>query len=187
VNLIIAHRVEQLAREKELNNDVKGRLKQRLLEVKHRTYLWVYIMFDFLKEFDFKRAIKGVDASFETLPKNVNQVYDKILSKSRETAIVRKALSIILGANRPLTLSEMNIAVNNNTSSPEALDLESEKDFQVRLRSWCRLFVSVYHDKVYFLHQTAREFLLASSSPLTTAWLSATNLGTGNFLFCLSP
>jgi hypothetical protein len=30
-----------------------------------------------------------------------------------------------------------------------------------RLRSWCGLFVSVYHDRIYFLHQTAREFLLA--------------------------
>ncbi|KAH6620872.1 ankyrin repeat protein [Chaetomium sp. MPI-SDFR-AT-0129] len=171
VNLVVAHRVEQLAREKELGDDVKGRLKERLLGVKHRTYLWVYLVFDFLKESDFKRTMKGVDASLAMVPENVNQAYEKILSKSHQTAMVRKALSIILVAGRPLTLSEMNIAVNTDTdaSSPEALDLESEKDFQVRLRSWCGLFVSVYHGKIYFLHQTAREFLLAPSSPLTTA------------------
>ncbi|KAH6842236.1 hypothetical protein B0I37DRAFT_399035 [Chaetomium sp. MPI-CAGE-AT-0009] len=171
VNLVVAHRVEQLAREKGLRDDVKGRLKERLLEVKHRTYLWVYLVFDFLKESDFKRTTKGIDASIATLPENVNQAYEKILSKSREPAMVLKALSIILVANRPLTLSEMNIAVNTDidASSPEALDLETEKDFQVRLRSWCGLFVSVYHGKIYFLHQTAREFLLAPASPLTTA------------------
>jgi hypothetical protein len=65
----------------------------------------------------------------------------------------------------------MNIAVNTdiNASSAEDLDLETERDFQVRLRSLCGLFVSVYHGKIYFLHQTAREFLLARPSPLTTA------------------
>ncbi|KAK3348897.1 hypothetical protein B0T25DRAFT_503760 [Lasiosphaeria hispida] len=171
VNLVIAHRVEQLAQEKMLEDDVKGRLKERLLEIKHRTYLWVYLVFDFLKESDFKKTIKGVDASIATLPQNVNQAYEKILSKSHETTMVRKALNIILGASRPLTLAEMNIAVNTDTeaSSAEALDLEKEKDFQVRLRSWCGLFVSVYHGKIYFLHQTAREFLLARPSPLTAA------------------
>ncbi|KAK0731925.1 hypothetical protein B0H67DRAFT_501978, partial [Lasiosphaeris hirsuta] len=169
VNLVVVHRVEQLAQEKMLDDDVKARLKERLLEIKHRTYLWVYLVFDFLKDFDFKKTIKGVDASIATLPENVNQAYEKILSKSREATIVRKALSIILAASRPLTLAEMNIAVNTDTEadSAEALDLEKEEDFQVRLRSWCGLFVSIYHGKIYFLHQTAREFLLARPSPPT--------------------
>jgi hypothetical protein len=175
VNLVVAHRVEKLAREKGLRDDVKGRLKERLLEVKHRTYLWVYLVFDFLKESDFKKTRKGVDDSIATLPETINQAYEKILSKSSKSyesaIVVRKALSIILVASRPLTLSEMNIAVNTdiNASSAEDLDLETERDFQVRLRSLCGLFVSVYHGKIYFLHQTAREFLLARPSPLTTA------------------
>lgn len=84
--------------------------------------------------------------------------------------MVGKAWSIILGANRPLTLSEMNIAVKTNTdaSSPKALDLESETHFQANLRSLCGLFVSVYHGKIHFLHQTAREFLFAPPSPPAT-------------------
>jgi hypothetical protein len=77
--------------------------------------------------------------------------------------MVRKALAIILAARRPLTLSEMSVAmeVDANTKSIDDLDLEPEHEFKLRLRSWCGLFVSVYHGRIYFLHQTAREFLLA--------------------------
>ena len=64
----------------------------------------------------------------------------------------------------------MNVAVNIKSSprstSNEDLDLEEEKDFKHTLRNWCGLFISIYDSKVYFLHQTAREFLIPRlSSP----------------------
>ena len=64
----------------------------------------------------------------------------------------------------------MNVAVNidNTSQSIHNLDLEEEEDFKLRLRSWCGLFVSIHHGKVYFLHQTAREFLLADLPSSTT-------------------
>ena len=73
--------------------------------------------------------------------------------------MVRKAISIILAASRPLTLSEMNVAVNvdENSQSIHDLDLEEEEYFKLRFRSWCGLFVLIYHGKI---HQTAPEFLL---------------------------
>ena len=48
------------------------------------------------------------------------------------------------------------------------IDLEDEEDFKTRLRSWCGLFVPIHGGKVYFLHQTAREFLLTDSFIATT-------------------
>lgn len=75
--------------------------------------------------------------------------------------MVRKVLSIIFGAKIPLTLTEMNEAVNFDASS-QTIDLETNEDFKSRLRSWCGLFISIYDDHVYFLHQTAREFLQQS-------------------------
>ncbi|GAB1315420.1 hypothetical protein MFIFM68171_05630 [Madurella fahalii] len=48
VNLVILHRVKQLAMEKQLPETVEDCLRKRLLEVKHRTYLWVYLVFDYL-------------------------------------------------------------------------------------------------------------------------------------------
>ncbi|KAH7110502.1 hypothetical protein B0J13DRAFT_462402, partial [Dactylonectria estremocensis] len=167
VNLVIKHRTSQLARVKRLSDEVKHHLNQKLLSIPHATYLWVYLVFDYLKEEDFKKTVKGVDSAMATLPRNVNQAYEKILRKSKDHPMAQATLTIIFAASRPLSLAEMNAAVNTDrkTLSIEDLDLEGEEDFKSRLRSWCGLFVSVHNGKIYFLHQTAREFLQGSALP----------------------
>ncbi|KAH7190103.1 hypothetical protein DER44DRAFT_115680 [Fusarium oxysporum] len=170
VNHVITRRVNQLSMKKRLSHQIKSHLEKRLQETTHRTYLWVYLVFDYLQKEDFKKTPKGVESAIAILPRSINEAYDRILSKSKEDPMVRKALSIILAAGRPLTLSEMNYAVNidDTSQSFHDLDLEDEKDFKLRLRSWCGLFVSIYQGKIYFLHQTAREFLLADLASPTT-------------------
>jgi len=170
VNRVIEHKVDLLSTEKDLSGQVKNHLADQLLRITHRTYLWVYLVFDNLRSEDFKKTPKGVESTIATLPRNINEAYERILSKSKADEVARKALSIILAADRPLTLSEMNVAVNMESSlrSFNDLDLEDEPHFQSRLRSWCGLFVSIYHGKVYLLHQTAREFLLANLPSSTT-------------------
>ena len=167
VNCVIDHQVQRLP----ISAEIKRHLAHHLVQIEHRTYLWVYLVFDYLKTEGFKKTAKGVVSAIATLPKSVNQAYEKILSRSRERPMVQKALSIILAASRPLTIFEMNVAMNvdDTTKYHDDLDLEEETDFKSRLRSWCGLLVSTHHGKIYFLHQTIREFLLENPA------LSATN------------
>ncbi|KAH6988696.1 hypothetical protein EDB80DRAFT_623375, partial [Ilyonectria destructans] len=152
VNRVITHRVNQLSEKKSLSHDIKSHLEKKLQETTHRTYLWVYLVFDYLEKGNFKKTQMGVESTIAIFPRSVNEAYERILN------------------NRPLTLSEMNIAVNidDTSQSLHDLDLEEEKDFKSSLRSWCGLFVSTHHGKIYFLHQTAREFLLAGLASPTT-------------------
>ena len=159
VNRVVQHKIERLANDKGLTTAVTNRLAERLLGISSRTYLWVYLVFDVLEQTTFKKTPDGIDSITETLPKNVNQAYEQILNKSPDRTFVRKALSIILAATRPFTIEEMNVALNTDESGA-LYDLESSEDFKSRLRSWCGLFVSVHHNKVYLFHQTARAFLL---------------------------
>ena len=136
----------------------------------------MYLIFDYLKTEPFNKTPGGVDLTIATLPRNVNQVYEHIFHKSKEHPLVRKALSIILVASRPYTVVEMNIAlqIDQNLQKIGDLSLEEEEEFKLRLRSWCGLLISIHHGKIYFLHQTVREFLLAGvasgpDSP-TTNW-----------------
>ncbi|KAL6808319.1 ankyrin repeat-containing domain protein [Trichoderma sp. SZMC 28015] len=169
VNRVIIHRIKQLSEKKRFSPEINSYLAEKLQETTHRTYLWVHLVFNYLEEnVLLKRTQKEIEMVIKTHPKSVNEAYEKILSKSEDEYMVRKALSIILAAGRPLTLSEMNIAMNindtaqdNTTNTFDDLDLEDERDFKSRLRSLCGLFISVYQGKVYFFHQTAREFLLA--------------------------
>ncbi|KAI1367088.1 hypothetical protein F5Y08DRAFT_299380 [Xylaria arbuscula] len=167
VNKVIKYRVESLTKRKILSDPVKHHLERSLLKIPHRTYLWVYLVFDYLEKEEFKRTPKGADAVIAMLPRSVYEAYEKILSKSKgDGAIVRKALSIIIAATRPLTVAEMNVALNvdDTSRSISDIDLEEEEDFKLRLRSLCGLFISIHHGKIYFLHQTAREFLMSAES-----------------------
>jgi ankyrin repeat protein/nucleoside-triphosphatase THEP1 len=169
VDCVIRHRVDQFARERGLSDEIKTCIEDQLLKMEHRTYLWAYLVFDYLKDFHFKRTARGIASTFDALPKSVHQAYEQILVKSKDRLMVEKALAIILVATRPLTLAEMSVAmeVDEKTKSIDDLDLEQEDDFKSRLRSWCGLFVSVYQGRIYFLHQTAREFLLAEQMSST--------------------
>ncbi|CAG7566001.1 unnamed protein product [Fusarium equiseti] len=163
VNCVIKRRIDQLTIERRLSSKIKSSLEQRLQDTSHRTYLWVYLVFDYLAEGSFKKTPRGIMSAIESLPQSVNEAYEQILNRTNEDPMVRKVLCIILAASRPLTISEMNAAVNvdDAVTSLDDLDLEDDLDFKKRLRSWCGLFVSVHHGSIYFLHQTAREFLLA--------------------------
>ncbi|KAK2613020.1 hypothetical protein QQS21_000949 [Conoideocrella luteorostrata] len=176
VNRVITYRVNQLPTKDQAKNQTEGlspeikcHLEKKLKEATHRTYLWVYLVFNYLEREDFKKTIKGVDSTLGSLPKSINEAYDQILNKSTQHVAVRKALSFILAAYRPLTLSEMNVAMNMDGKSQSFcdLDLEDDENFKLRLRSLCGLFISIHHGKIYFLHQTAREFLQADLA-LTT-------------------
>ncbi|KAL7917246.1 hypothetical protein ACQKWADRAFT_307277 [Trichoderma austrokoningii] len=171
VDSVIQHRIGKLP----LSSKIKSYLGEQLRQTPHRTYLWVHLIFDYIQQGGFKHTLEGAKALVKMLPKSVYGAYEQILNRSEEEQrpVVQKALSIILAANRPLTLSEMNVAMSLDDTAQEGtaetlpLDLEDEQDFQSRLRSWCGLFISIYHGRVYLLHQTAREFLLANSaSPL---------------------
>lgn len=169
VNLVINYRVQKLSREKNLSNHIEAHLLRRLLNIPHRTYLWVYLIFDVLREDTFKKTVPGIDTVLSTLPDSVNAAYDMILSRSKNHVMVRKSLAIILAAERPLTLAEMNVALNVEIGLEklEEIDLETDGDFMIRLRTWCGLFVTVYQGQVGLIHQTAREFLLAELAAST--------------------
>ncbi|KAL8409624.1 hypothetical protein RB594_007901 [Gaeumannomyces avenae] len=167
INSVIEHRVHQMDK---FSDDLKAHLRTRLMSITHRTYLWLYLVFEHLKGPDIKQTARGLDRSLlEDLPKTVDEAYERILSRSKAPQVTRKAILILLGAYRPLSLREVQIALELAPDTPcsGSLDLEPYRAFKRRLRECCGLFVTVHDNKVYFLHQTAREFLL----PLATSSL----------------
>ncbi|KAK8152422.1 hypothetical protein BC567DRAFT_280560 [Phyllosticta citribraziliensis] len=161
VELVIQHRVQSL----KLGDDLSNHLESRLLEVQNRTYLWVHLIFDFLDPQSdqnigsFKRTKSGINECLEALPKTVEDAYDKLLLNPPEPRQLRRALCIILAAQRPFTVSEMNIAMEMEENKT-CFEFEDDESFEKRLQSWSGLFISIIGKKVYLLHQTAREFLL---------------------------
>jgi hypothetical protein len=107
-----------------------------------------------LKATYFKKTLKGVDSTISTLPASVNKAYAQILNKSKDQVMARRALSIILAASRPFTISKINITLNidNTVKYIDNVNLEKNKDFIESLRNICRLFVLIYYNKIYFFY-----------------------------------
>ncbi len=177
INAVIQGRITQLAREKQLSAALENHIRQRMTGIPHRTYLWMHLVFDYLQTNIIKKTTRGVDAVITKLPESVEEAYAKILSRCQtiHQPEVRKALLIVVGAKRPLQLREFNTAINITPSCAVLgdIDLEEDRDFKQRIRDWCGLFLSVYEDRVYLLHQTAKEFLLTSedTSQFRPSWL----------------
>ncbi|KAK6598776.1 Vegetative incompatibility protein HET-E-1-like protein 16 [Botrytis cinerea] len=88
----------------------------------------------------------------------------QFLRKSPDKQEATKVLHIVVGAERPLSLDELNIAINiencyDGSQSFEDIELEDPKIFAIRIRGLCGLFISISNSRVYLIHQTAKEFL----------------------------
>ncbi|PWW76753.1 hypothetical protein C7212DRAFT_351954 [Tuber magnatum] len=108
-------------------------------------------------------------------PRDLAELYTKILNKSRYPEKARRILNIVVAAVRPLTLQEMNAAFRMSRKHKSIKDLDNlSPGFDKTVKSWCGLFVRVIDSKIYLVHQTAREFLIKGSS-----------LGRGNWQYTL--
>jgi ankyrin repeat protein len=173
IDIVIRWRVSQLQSELKLNNSETSNLEIELLRIANRTYLWLTLIFEIIRK-TIRPTSRKLKAVISTLPSTVDKAYEAILSKIEkdERPQARKLLHIIVAATRPLTLGEMNIAlaIEDNHKCYDDLDLDDEVRFEASVRNLCGLFVTVVDQKVYLIHQTAREFLIARSEVATSGW-----------------
>ncbi|GAW21984.1 hypothetical protein ANO14919_115150 [Xylariales sp. No.14919] len=158
IDVVIKHKVETIGSELRLQSHEATQLYLKLTSIPHRTYLWVYLTFDAI------RNSKGfnLEDTIYNLPQTVEEAYERILAKSSDTTTARRLLHIVLAASRPLNLHEMALALDLRLNiTPHHANQAAPTD-RVRptIRDLCGLFVIVIDSKVYLLHQTAREFLL---------------------------
>ena len=171
IDHVIRLRVAELVDKENLSVETKDQLEYKLLAMKHRTYLWLYLAIDGIRS-TYQNSLRPDEESIESLPSTVEESYEKILErvsyKARDT--VYQILQIVVGARRPLTVDEMAVALSVITKPHlESIDRNIDKDrLERNIRQWCGLFVYINHSKVYLIHQTAKEFLLKNSPATVT-------------------
>jgi ankyrin repeat protein len=176
INRVIHVRVLQLADELGLRESTSTRLEQNLLAMEHRTYLWLHLAIDDIR-MTLRDSFRPDEESIESVPSSVEGAYEKILARvaKAQHQKVKLILQIIVGARRPLSVSEMALALGLATSKQHRTSTNAQLDpvhLGKQLRQWCGLFVFVNQSRIYLIHQTAREFLitrqdLACSKSLT--------------------
>jgi hypothetical protein len=132
-----------------------------------QTFLWLDLIINELSsKLRYLHAPEDELTKFlSKMPKSVHQAYCNILKRIDEDDVerARMVFHIILAAQRPLTVGELNIAVSLAVTRDEVrkiTNLQPHDDFRKRLSSEFHGFITVIQDQVYFLHPTATEFLL---------------------------
>jgi nucleoside phosphorylase len=164
ISLVVKVRVAEIGKKLKLKAETQARLEKVLLQMEHRTYLWLYLVIDDIQTM-LKDSLRPDQESVPLIPKSVNEAYQKILDRvtPEQEATVRTILQIIVGARRPLSIPEMTMALGVATAPDarraEKAGLDSE-GLGERIRRLCGLFVFIKDSRIYLIHQTAREFLI---------------------------
>lgn len=168
IDLVVKMRVKELGERLSLSRDTEQRLErleQQLLQKEHRTYLWLHLAIEDIRD-TLENSLRPAEEEIEMIPQSVDEAYVKILSRvpSRQVEIARKILQLIIAARRPLTTAEMAMALGIATC-PQAqtaakAGLESSHIDQ-KLRRLCGLFIFINNSKIYLIHQRQQgNFLL---------------------------
>ena len=172
INLVTEDVVPRIALELNLPGNVEKTLVDRLLSIPNRTYLWLHLILDEVRKSLGASTPQRMLKIVETLPETVDAAYDAILDRSTDATLARRLLHILVCATRDLSLDELNVAlhIKHGMRNIEELDLEANEYFQITVRNLCGLFINVIDSKIYFIHQTAREYLLRSYDCQDQAW-----------------
>ena len=170
IDLVIEHRIENLKHQNCLSHRNADHLRRRLLQVEHRTYLWLHLLFEIIQRTG-SGTRSSMDSLINNLPKNVQEAYEILLERCPDYGFAKRVLQIVLVAARPLTLIEMDVAlcIDDQTISEDELDGEGPDWLRLTLPSRCGLMISIIDSKVYFIHQTVKDFLLRKDGTQNTA------------------
>ncbi|KAF3215618.1 hypothetical protein TWF191_009289 [Orbilia oligospora] len=167
IDIFIKAKVRDIRRQLRLRDDEEDLLLLELMRVLNRTYLWVRLTLDLIESdvnIDKSKIIKVTS----NLPTTVDEAYERILSKSHNREEARKLLQIVVAAERPLTLEEMNLAMalalRDGHQSYDDVDLKPVERFREETRDLCGLIVTIVNSKIYLLHQTVKEFLVPATN-----------------------
>ncbi|KAL2039003.1 hypothetical protein N7G274_008343 [Stereocaulon virgatum] len=112
IDLVIQDRVPAIASRKKPDVDTQNHLQERLLSTENRTYIWLYLTLANVEKALGVGTLRRMQQIIDEIPRTVNDAYEAMLDRSPRLEKVPRLLYIVLAAVRPLTLQEMNMALN---------------------------------------------------------------------------
>jgi hypothetical protein len=191
IEVVMKKRFDEFAKGVILESDAKGGSKKQASLWKsmgeasrgQRTYLWLKLVFDAL--YRSKQTQKDWEAVVKSPPLTIVGAYDKLFKfvEDEDKDQVKVLLSLVYAssATRPLTISEANMATTIHhkrlseqasiASEDQLVEDEMEPDavFRERVIRQCGFFVSISDNRLYFIHQSARDYLSLSQEKLEKA------------------
>jgi hypothetical protein len=178
VRLVVSAAISDLEYQgvpREILEDIESELVSRA----DRTFLWVTLIIQLLKE-KVEEGASEVQLQRILRSRDIDSIYAELLAGRTDAISSRKMLRILLAATRALSVEELGIALAvvpehqtlENSDQPRRpgpysfTDIEQNLvyPFENHIKSVCGHFIRIIRNRVYFVHETAREFLLEQVS-----------------------
>lgn len=154
VGVFIQHKVLQLVERKKYDDITRYAVLDHLFSNAHDTFLWVALVCQNLENVPRRHVIKKLNA----FPPGLDSLYDQMLqqiSTLEDADLCKRILALVTVAYQPITLQELVTLV---------AELEGMADDVGSIREiigLCGSFLTLRKDTIYFVHQSAKDFLFA--------------------------
>jgi hypothetical protein len=155
VDVFIQQKVDQLAQEKRYKAEVRHAVLQHLRLNADDTFLWVALVCQDLKTTPKWNVLKKL----ALFPPMLDSLYKRMMDQINESdgaEICRQVLASTAILYQPVTISEL-VALVKQLEDLD--DLESVRE----IVGFCRSFLTLREDTVYFVHQSAKDFLFTNA------------------------
>ncbi|KAG4444050.1 hypothetical protein IFR05_000510 [Cadophora sp. M221] len=163
VSTYIEYKVGKLAKRKKYNVKLEQSLREYLTLNANATFLWVALVLKELETIERRIALERV----RMLPPGLSPFYEQMMAqvgKSNAADLCKRILSIVAAVRRPVTLEEL-VSLDNNLHKldcPE--DLSDDIEDLEQIIGQCGSFLTIRDSTVYFVHQSAKDFLLQETT-----------------------
>jgi hypothetical protein len=154
VDIFIRQKVDQLAQEKQYKAETRHAVLQHLMSKANDTFLWVALVCQ-----DLERTEKwNVPKKLASFPPGLDSLYERMMDQISDSDNAEICLQVLASTSvlyRPVTIPELIVLAEQLADFVD--DLESVR----KIVSFCGSFLTLREDTVYFVHQSAKDFLFA--------------------------
>ncbi|PNP52713.1 hypothetical protein FNYG_15804 [Fusarium nygamai] len=157
VRIFIRHRVEALAKEKKYDRQTRDVVEQHLVSHANDTFLWVALVCQELA--DPKVRKRHMRDKLKSYPRGLDPLYERMMKhivNSNDADLCKEILAIASVIYRPITLEELKVLVK----SLEDFDQDDLEE----IIGCCGSFLTLREGVIYFVHHSAKDFLLSKTS-----------------------
>ncbi|KAF2452262.1 NACHT domain-containing protein [Lineolata rhizophorae] len=156
VQTFIEQKVSQLAQQKKYDERTRDSVLEHLASNANDTFLWVALVCQDLE----MTAKRNVLKKLNSFPPGLDSLYKRMMqqiSKSDDAELCKQVLASIALVYRPITLKELAALVE------QLGEIADDKELR-EIIGLCGSFLILREDTIYFVHQSAKDFLLAQAA-----------------------
>lgn len=155
VTSYVAFKVEQLARENRYTHKTRVEVETFLTENAEGTFLWVALVCQKIAKIPGWAVLSR--NLLEEYPPTLKKLYRRMMGKIDECPwpdLCMKILAVVSTVYRPIALHELSSLVELPDQSA------TDREAQAEIIGECGSFVTLREDKIFFVHQSAKDYLL---------------------------